>query len=488
MAAFYRALYAKEEGNEHRITGSWFSQEADRLSDRRRTCPGNTMMDEVMPVGKIPENVQRVMARLEAAGWEAWCVGGGVRDMLLGREPGDWDVTTSATPETVMAIFGSEALPTGLKHGTVTVGGGHGVEVTTFRRDGDYLDNRHPDHVEFTSSLEEDLSRRDYTVNAIAMDLRGELRDPFGGREDLAAGVLRAVGDPEQRFREDALRIMRGLRFAAKLGFTIEAETAAAMDRCRYLLENIAPERLHVEMTGLLCGPWAAEVLLTYPRILEVFLPEIAPCVGFDQHSPYHCYDVWEHTARSVAAVPAQPVLRWAMLLHDLGKPETFSLGEDGRGHFYGHWRESVKKAEAVMDRLRFDNHSKKTILTLVERHDCELAFSERSVRRNLARYGEETLRLLLAVKRGDNLAQAPAYRDRQQLIDQWESLLNLVIAQGSCFSLSQLAVRGGDLTAMGYRGPAVGEMLRQLLEQVIEEELPNDREILLTYAREKLG
>ena len=434
----------------------------------------------------IPEPVKEIMARLEAAGWEAWCVGGGVRDLLLGREPGDWDVTTSARPEAVMALFGPAALPTGLKHGTVTIGGGRGVEVTTFRRDGDYLDNRHPDHVEFTSSLEEDLSRRDFTVNAMAMDLRGQLRDPFGGRSDLAAGVLRAVGEPEARFREDALRIMRGLRFAAKLGFAVEPETAAAMDRCRHLLENIAPERLHVEMTGLLCGPWAAETLLAYPRVLEVFLPEIAPCVGFDQHSPYHCYDVWEHTARSVGAVPPRPVLRWAMLFHDLGKPETFSLGEDGRGHFYGHWRESVKKAEAVMDRLRFDNHSRRTILTLVERHDCELPLSERSVRRNLARYGEETLRLLLEVKRGDNQAQAPAYRDRLRLIDQWEALLDVVIAQGSCFSLGQLAVRGGDLTALGYRGPAVGEMLRQLLEQVIEERLPNDREALLTYAKEK--
>ena len=443
---------------------------------------------EVKPVVGIPDSVKDIMVRLEAAGWEAWCVGGGVRDMLLGRDPGDWDVTTSARPEDVMALFGKDALPTGLKHGTVTVGGGRGVEVTTFRRDGEYLDNRHPDHVEFTSSLEEDLSRRDYTVNAMAMDLRGELRDPFGGRTDLAAGVLRAVGNPEARFREDALRIMRGLRFAAKLGFSIEAETAAAMDRCRKLLENIAPERIYVEMMGLLCGPWAAEVLLEYPRILAVFLPEIVPCVGFDQRSPYHCYDVWEHTVRSVSAVPPRPVLRWAMLLHDLGKPETFSLGEDGRGHFYGHWRESVKKAEAVMDRLRFDNHSKKVILTLVERHDCELPLSERSVRRNLARYGEETLRLLLAVKRGDNLAQAPAYRDRQKLIDQWEDLLNLVIAQGSCFSLGQLAVRGGDLTALGFRGPAVGNMLRELLEQVIEEKLPNDREILLTYAKEKQG
>lgn len=438
-------------------------------------------------MSRLPEGVKAILTRLEDAGYEAWCVGGAVRDLLLGREPGDWDVTTNALPETVMTLFAPHALPTGLQHGTVTVGGGNGVEVTTYRRDGAYLDNRHPDHVEFTGSLEEDLSRRDFTVNAMALDLRGRLMDPFGGREDLAAGVLRAVGEPEERFQEDALRIMRGLRFASRLGFAIEEKTGGAIRRCAPLLRHIAPERLYVELTGLLCGERAAEVLLAYPDVLGVFLPEILPCVGFDQHSRYHCYDVWEHTVRAVEAVRPQPVLRYAMLFHDLGKPDTFSLGEDGRGHFYGHWRSSVEKAAAVMDRLRFDHQSRRTILTLVERHDCELPLSERSVRRNLARYGEETLRLLLEVKRADNLAQAPAYRDRQRQIDQWEMLLNLVLASGECFSLRQLAVKGTDLTAIGLSGPAVGQTLRELLDRVIDEKLPNDRALLLTYVKEKL-
>lgn len=441
---------------------------------------------------KIPENVREVLARLEKAGYEGWCVGGAVRDLLLGREPGDWDVTTSAPPKKTLKIFSPRAWPTGLQHGTVTVAAGGGnsgntVEVTTFRRDGDYTDSRHPDHVEFTSSLDDDLSRRDFTVNAIALNLRGELRDPFGGREDLRSGILRAVGEPERRFGEDALRILRGLRFSSKLGFSIEPETAGAMRRCSRLLKRIAKERIQVELSGLLCGNGAAEVLMEYPDVLGVFLPEILPSVGFDQHSPYHCYDVWEHTARSVAAIRPDPVLRYTMLFHDLGKPEAFFLDEDGRGHFYGHWRQSVQIASAAIQRLRLDNRSRDLILTLVERHDCELSFSERSVRRNLGRYGEKTLRLLLEVKRADNLAQSEAFRDRLTQIDEWEALLEKVLASDECFSLKQLEAKGGDLTALGLRGRDVGNTLDQLLELVIDGKLPNEKNVLLEYAKENL-
>lgn len=439
---------------------------------------------------RLPESVLEILEKLESAGYEAWCVGGAVRDLLLGREPGDWDAASSAPPEAVLAIFGANALPTGLKHGTVTVktgAGGRGVEVTTFRREGTYSDRRHPDRVSFTGSLEEDLARRDFTVNAMALNRRGELADPFGGQADLAGRILRAVGEPERRFGEDALRILRGLRFASRLGFAIEPGTAAALRRCAPLLGEIAPERIREELTGILCGEHVPEVLLGYPDVLGAVLPEILPCMGFDQHSVYHCYDVWEHTARSIAAVPPVPVLRWTMLLHDLGKPDTFFLDGEGRGHFYGHWRKSAEHAQAILDRLRFDNRSRQTILTLVERHDCELPLSEKSVRRNLARYGEETLRLLLEVKRADNLAQAERYRDRQVLIRQWEEMLELVLAEGACFSLKQLAVRGGDMTDLGLRGPAVGRALEALLDLVIDEKLPNDRAILLDYTKEKL-
>ena len=446
----------------------------------RQSFPGM----EVKPVARMPGTVQEILRRLEGAGHEAWCVGGAVRDLLLGREPGDWDVTTSAVPEAVLALFAPRALPTGLQHGTVTV---DHVEITTYRRDGTYSDCRRPDRVEFTGSLEEDLSRRDFTVNAMALDLRGALLDPFGGRADLENRVLRAVGDPERRFQEDALRILRGLRFASKLGFSIEPGTDAALRRCAPLLERIAPERILAELTGILCGQNPAEVLLGYPDVLGVPMPEILPCVGFDQRSVYHCYDVWEHTAWAVEAAPPLPLPRFALLFHDLGKPETFSLGEDGRGHFYGHWRKSVEKAAAILDRLRFDHRSRRTILTLVERHDCELPLTERAVRRNLARYGEETLRLLLEVKRADNLAQAAAYRGRLEEVARWEALLNQVLESGGCFSLRQLAVKGGDLTALGLRGPDVGRTLEALLEKVLDGALPNDREALLAYVKEAL-
>lgn len=436
-------------------------------------------------MGFLPPYVENVLKTLENAGFQGWCAGGAVRDTLLGRTPDDWDVTTDASPAQVMELFGSAALPTGLQHGTVTVGGEVGVEVTTFRRDGPYLDNRHPDSVQFTGSLVEDLARRDFTVNAMALNLRGEIVDPFAGRADLKNHVLRAVGEPEMRFQEDALRIMRGLRFAAKLGFDIEPGTANAIHICGPLLEKIAVERILVELTGMLCGSHVLGVLLDFPDVLGVFMPEILPCVGFDQHSVYHCFDVWQHTAHAVASVRPEPVLRFAMLLHDLGKPETFFLDAEGRGHFYGHWRNSVTLAEAILDRLKMDARSKRTILTLVERHDAPLALNEKAVRRNLARYGEETLRLLLEVKRADNLAQAEPYRDRQALIAQWEDMLDMVIESGECFSLRQLAVKGGDLMNLGLRGPEVGKMLNNLLEAVIEEKMPNDRDMLLDFAKE---
>lgn len=436
---------------------------------------------------KIPEHVTEILKTLEQAGYEAWCVGGAVRDLLMGKTPADWDVTTNALPETVLELFAPHAVPTGLQHGTVTVGCGCGTEITTYRRDGEYLDHRRPESVEFSSSLREDLARRDFTMNAIALDLRGELFDPYGGQADLQAGVIRAVGEATKRFEEDALRIMRGLRFAAQLGFTIEEHTRAAIHSCAPLLSSIAVERLYTETTGLLCGEHVARVLLEYPDVLGVFLPEILPCVGFAQHSKYHIYDVWEHTARSVEAVGKDPVLRWTMLLHDLGKPDTFTMDDDGCGHFYGHFRKSREKAEAITERLRFDHRTKQQILTLVERHDAELALSDRAVRRNLCRYGEDTLRLLLSVKRADNLAQAPEYRARQELIDQWEQLLNVELASGSCFSLKQLAVKGNDLAALGLAGKEIGTALDHLLQLVIDDKLPNDRAVLLDYAKENL-
>ena len=439
-------------------------------------------------MGAIPENLQSILRTLSDFGHKGWCVGGCVRDTLLGRMPGDWDVATSATPKEVLDIFAPRAIPTGLQHGTVTVVTDQGrVEVTTLRRDGSYGDHRHPDQVSFTDSLEEDLSRRDFTVNAMAMGLDGVVIDPFGGETDLHRGVLRCVGEPVLRLQEDALRIMRALRFASVLSFAIDGETAAAVHREKESLQQIAAERIAVELGKLLCGESAAEVLLTYPDVLGVVLPEILPAVGFDQRNSHHCYDVWEHTVRAVSAAPQNLLLRYALLFHDLGKPETFSMDEQGVGHFYGHGKRSAELAEAACRRLRLDNDSRETIVLLVRLHDAEILATEKSIRRMLRRIGEERLRLLLQMKRCDNLAQHPDYHGRQRTIDQLEVLLDMVLRQELCFSLKQLAVKGNDLTDMGLSGPAVGRALNTLLDLVVEERLPNDRSTLLAYVKEEL-
>ena len=431
----------------------------------------------------MPEEVKRILERLEGAGYRAYAVGGCVRDLMMGRTPQDWDITTSAPPQAVMGLFDAHAIPTGLQHGTVTVVLEEGrYEVTTFRRDGDYLDSRHPDHVTFTGDIREDLERRDFTVNAMAMDLRGQVVDPFGGAEDLRYELLRCVGDADKRLTEDALRIMRCLRFAATLSFAIDGPTADALHRHRHLLQNIAAERIQVELTKLICGSAAAEVLLEYPDVLAEVIPEMGAAVGFDQRNGHHCFDVWEHCVRAMAAVPPDPVLRYTMLLHDLGKPETFNLDEDGVGHFYGHGRRSAEIAAAACRRLRLDRHTSEAVETLVRCHDVEVPLTEKGMRRQLRRLGEENLRRLLKVKRGDNLAQHPAYLGRQQHIDQLEQLLDLVLREDQCFSLKQLAVNGNDLLALGLRGKAVGRVLEELLDLVVEEKLPNDRRVLLDY------
>lgn len=434
---------------------------------------------------KIPENVRSVLETLEAAGHEAWCVGGCVRDTLLGREPEDWDVTTAALPEETMAVFGDRGSPTGLRHGTVTIKTTEGpVEVTTYRIDGDYHDHRRPDSVTFTRSLEEDLGRRDFTVNAMALSLRGKLRDPFGGRADLEAGILRCVGEADRRFQEDALRILRGLRFAAALGLEIEPATAAAIRQNRELLRDIAMERVQTELFRLLPGPGAAGILREYPEVFGVFWPELLPMVGFDQRNRHHCYDVWEHTLHALEDVPGDPVLRCTMLLHDVGKPACFTVDEAGVGHFYGHPAVSRELADRMLRRLKCAAGLRETIVRLVEWHDKNIPRTEKSIRRALRALGEEDLRRLILVKRADNRGQAPEYRDRQKELDKAEEILDRLLEEDACFSLKQLAVRGTDLLALGLSGPAVGEALDGLLSRVVDGELPNEREALLEHVR----
>lgn len=418
----------------------------------------------------LPKPVQAVLTRLEGAGYAAYAVGGCVRDTLMGREPADWDVTTAARPEQVMALFSGHAIPTGLRHGTVTVRQEDmELEITTFRADGAYTDHRRPDEVRFSLSLEEDLRRRDLTVNAMALDVRGQLTDLFGGREDLSRGVLRCVGRPAQRFEEDALRILRTLRFSAVLGFDIHPDTASALRAEAPLLSYVAAERLTAEMDKLLCGGNVLSVLLAYPEVLGVFLPELLPCVGFDQRNPHHIYDIWEHTAHAVAAIPPQPVLRWAMLLHDVGKPDCFTVDERGIGHFYGHPAVSAEIAESVCRRMRRDSRSASRIVELVRWHDRDIPRTERAIARAVGKLGEEMFRQLLQVKRADNAAQSPADRGRLADIQQAEDILNDLLARQACLSLKDLAVNGDDLLAMGFRGREIGDALRFLLDAVID-------------------
>lgn len=435
----------------------------------------------------IPREVCAVLQTLERAGHEAYIVGGCVRDILMGKPPHDWDVTTSALPEETMALFDHFAIPTGLRHGTVTVRSGEtACEVTTFRTDGDYPDHRHPAAVTFTRSLREDLQRRDLTVNAMAMDVHGTLHDPFGGQADIRRRVLRCVGEPERRFREDALRILRTLRFSATLGFAINADTHRSLRERRDDLRYVAAERVREELTKLLCGADVLRVLLEDPQVLGVVLPEILPCVGFDQHNRHHCYDVWGHTAHAVAAAPSDPVLRWAMLLHDLGKPSCFTLDDRGVGHFHGHHRPSAEMAETVCRRLRFDRAAAQQICMLVRYHDRPIPLTERAIRRAMNQLGVEGLRQLCAVKRADNLAQHPDYRGRQREINEGEAIMDELLRKDACFSLKQLAVNGWDMAALGLEGPAIGQMLQTLLEAVMDGAADNDCDALLALAKEK--
>ncbi len=429
----------------------------------------------------LPENVRYAMSLLEGAGFECYIVGGCVRDALRGIAPHDYDLTTSATPDEMLSVFnGLHVIPTGIKHGTLTlVLDGQPLEITTFRTDGEYIDNRHPESVSFSRELSDDLSRRDFTVNAMAYSERTGLVDLFGGRADLKNGVIRAVGVPEKRFREDGLRIMRGLRFAAVLGFNIEDETAEATTRCRKLLTNIAVERLWVEFKKLICGVGAAEILREYAEVIGVVIPEILPMIGFDQRTRHHCYDVYEHTLRVLEGCDASDeVLRLSAYFHDIAKPHTLTVDQNG-GHFYGHAEAGAEMTDAIFHRFHTDNASREQVVRLIREHCRQIEPTERSVRRFAASHDALSSRRYIALYRADRLACAPDNRDTST-IDTIESLLNQLDEEKTCLSLATLAVRGGDLTALGYQGRRIGEALNYLLGEVIDGRLPNDRDALL--------
>ncbi len=420
----------------------------------------------------IPAPVWEVMELLEAAGQECWVVGGCVRDHCLGIAPHDYDCCTSALPEEMQEIFRHRSLVlSGMKHGTVGVVTTFGVvEITTFRTEGDYADARHPGWVRFVRSLREDLARRDFTINAMAYSPRRGFADPFGGREDLKQGILRAVGDPALRFQEDALRILRGLRFAARFGLTIEPATRAAMVTKLPGLDSLAKERIFTELTGFLRSAGARD-LLAGEAVLCRVIPELQACVGFDQRNPHHEFDIFTHTAKVLEALPPTTELRLAALLHDIGKPETFSLDEDGVGHFFGHAHRSAALADTILRRLKAPTAMREEVVFLVKHHMDRYPLEEKSARRCLSRHGLARMEALNFLRRADGMEQT----------QEWMALLRELSQREGELTLKTLALQGRDLIAMGMEpGPEMGKILNALLQQVLAGELPNAREALM--------
>lgn len=441
----------------------------------------------------IPQGPDEILNRLTAAGFQAYAVGGCVRDSLLGTVPGDWDICTSALPEETEACFSDlRVVETGLKHGTVTViFQGVPYEITTFRSDGNYLDHRRPRQVNFVRTLKEDLLRRDFTINAMAVGLDEEIQDPFGGRQDLTDGIIRCVGDPDTRFTEDALRILRGLRFASRLGFSIAPETAAAMERNKNLLSYVSGERIYKELTGILIGTYAQPVLEQYGGVLAAVLPEIQPSMGFLQRNPFHNRDVWQHTLEALGKSRPDPIVRWALLLHDLGKPDCFTLDDRGIGHFYGHPQRSMELAEQILDRFHGDKKTRDTICLLVRDHDREAPATIKNARRWIARYGRDNVRLLLEVKRCDCLAHVdtPKTRARYNNLMEMTRLIRECLETERCFSVRDLPVKGGDVMALGVpAGPQVGRILEGLLDDVLDGACPPEREALLERLKQLIN
>ncbi len=437
-----------------------------------------------MKLLNLPEGAERCLRRLEAAGYPTYAVGGCVRDAVLGLRPQDYDLCTAALPEETEAVFGDLPLVlAGKKHGTVGVVTPEGVvEITTFRTEGGYSDSRHPDWVRFERKLEADLARRDFTVNAMAWSpLRG-FADPFGGRADLRAGILRAVGEPETRFREDALRILRGVRFSVHYGLTPEPQTYAAMISLCPLLDKLARERVFEELCKLLPRMGAAE-LVEFAPVLAAAIPELKPTVGFDQLSPHHAYDVFTHTAHVTAALPGTLTLRWAGLLHDIGKVPARTLDENGRGHFKGHAGIGAAMAEEILLGLKAPNALRERVVLLIEQHMTPLTPDRKLLRRRLAQYGREFVEELLILQEADYRGKGVA-GDPPPPFDAVRAVLAQVLAEEGCLSLKTLAISGRELLAQGWLpGRELGNCLNRLLELVMEEELPNEKEALLHRA-----
>lgn len=439
----------------------------------------------------VPDKAGHILKTIQAAGFEAYVVGGCVRDSLLGREPQDWDITTSAKPEEVKALF-PRTVDTGLQHGTVTVlAGGEGFEVTTYRIDGKYEDSRHPSEVTFTPNLEEDLLRRDFTINAMAYNDEAGLVDYYGGREDMRIGVIRCVGKPEERFEEDALRILRALRFAAQLGYHVDAYTVTAIRRLASNLNNISAERIQAELVKIMLSPHPDYIRGAYTMgITKVILPELDRAMETQQYHPHHIYSVGEHILRSLKSVEPDKVLRLTMLLHDIGKPDTLTVDADGITHFYGHAKVSAEMAEKILRRLKFDNDTINMVCRLVMYHDYgnDVEPDARIVRHAVNKIGEDVFPLLFQIKYADICAQSDYMREQKlERLEKWKRLYAEMKEKQECVTLKNLAVTGSDLIAAGMKpGKELGAVLQKLLALVLDDPSCNKKEKLLAEA-EKL-
>ena len=434
---------------------------------------------------EISEGAKFAIKKLRENGYEAYVVGGCVRDMIMGRDANDFDVTTSALPQETQAVFGEErTFDTGLKHGTLTLAyNKENIEITTYRIDSEYIDNRHPSSVSFTRVLSEDLARRDFTMNALVYNDQSGIIDYFGGIDDINSKIIRAIGDAHKRFEEDALRILRAMRFSSVLGFDIEAKTKEAMLKCKHLLSNISAERIAQELKKLLLGKYVKKAIMENYEILGELCPEFIKMKGFEQHNNWHIYDVLEHTAVATESVEPVHHLRLAMLFHDVGKVHSFTMDENGVGHFYGHYEKSAEIVKSFLIKYKYDNYTKEEVYKLVKMHDMYTEEDEVLVKKRLNRIGEQRFLDLIKIQRADNMAQNSELT-RMEHFDNLEKIANKLIKE-SCFKLSSLAINGKDLIELGIKGVKIGEFLNMLLEEVIEEKIPNEREALINRIKE---
>lgn len=433
---------------------------------------------------QLPRKAEDIIEKIQTAGYEAYAVGGCIRDSILGKEPDDWDITTSAKPEEVKMLF-DRTIDTGIQHGTVTVMiGKEGFEITTYRIDGKYEDSRHPKDVTFTSNLKEDLRRRDFTINAMAYNSKDGLIDLYEGVQDMKQGLIRCVGDAEERFTEDALRMMRAVRFSAQLGYAIEENTKKAIRKLAPTIQNISAERIRTELVKLMTSAHPDFFRIAYETgITAQVFPEFDICMETEQNNPHHCYSVGEHILHTLSYVESDKVLRLAMLFHDIGKPRTLTIDEEGITHNHGHAAVGEELTVRILKRLKFDNDTIDKVKKLVRYHDRKIETNAKSVRRAVSDMGEDIFPLLFSVKYADIMAQSEYQRDEKlSELETLKSIYGRIIEEKNCLSLKDLAVTGGDLIAAGMKpGREIGTALHKLLEVVLEEPEHNQKEYLLS-------